>query len=160
MKLAKYVELSGLRVDYSLYIGWDLSNQLIELRGKVTPWQRREFCSLLPSDSGLQPQLLCGSPGDSLSWRLEFLVVLSQFFKTNHSLCNPAGSVCTSHGVFWRTVTHEHCKACFTVLHTKPNVLGSITSQGQFLTAQSKEHLILPPFSHYILLVATTQGIH
>lgn len=156
----RWTQQTQSKVDYCLYIGWDLCNQLIELRGKVTPWQRREFCSLLPSDSGLQPQLLCGSPGDSLSWRLEFLVVLSQFLKTNHSLCNPAGSVCTSHGVFWGTITHERCKARCMGLLMKPNILGSITGRGQFLTAHLEEHLILPPFSHCIPLVATAQGIH
>lgn len=98
------------KVGYCLYIGRDLADQLIELRGKVTPWKRREFCSILLSDpycfqthTSFRPMpATCFSvvhQGDSLRCRLGLHVVLSQFPKTNRSLHAPAGSVCTTTGV-------------------------------------------------------------
>lgn len=147
------------KVDYCWYIGWDLANQLIELRGKVTPWQRREFCSLVLSDSGMQ--LFCGSPAGQPVWRLDFLVVFGQFLQTNHSSYTPADSVCTSCWVFWRTITHRHCEACCTVLRVKPSGFhGSTPRRGYFLIAcLEKILLLLPsPIICCILLVASTQG--
>lgn len=129
MKLAKCVELSGLRVKSAVH--W------VGLMRSIN-WIKREGNSLT-EEGILFPTAFRLRIATSASLQftrgqlVDLLVFLSQFLKTNHSLCLPAGSVCTSHQVFWRTVTHEHCKACCTVLLMKPNVLGSITGRGQFL---------------------------
>lgn len=139
MKLAKCVGLSGLRVKSAVHWVW-LMRSINWIKREGNPLTEEGI--LLPTAFRLRIAT-SASLQFTRGQLVDLLVFLSQFLKTNHSLCLPAGSVCTSHGVFWRTVTHEHCKCS----SWSPMFWGVLLVEDNswFLTAPLEEHLLSRP---------------